>query len=66
MEIRVRQCRLFQDQLTQLGLVINGAILVLFALGLLRTVGILLSYMREEVALTRFVRNVEKRRTPIR
>jgi len=51
----------FKDQLTQLGLVINGVILVLFALGLLRTVGILLSYMREEAALTRFVRNVEKR-----
>lgn len=51
----------FKDQLTQMGLVINGSILVLFLLGLLRTVGILVSYMREEAALTRFVRNLEKR-----
>jgi hypothetical protein len=51
----------FKDQLTQMGLVINGAIVVLFALGLLRSIGILLSYVREEGALTRFVRNVEKR-----
>jgi hypothetical protein len=51
----------FKDQLTQLGLVINGAILALFAIGLLRITGILLIYMREEGALTRFVRNLEKR-----
>jgi hypothetical protein len=51
----------FKDQLTQLGLVINGAILALFAAGLLRITGILLIYVREEAALARFVRNVEKR-----
>ena len=51
----------FKDQLTPMGLVINGSILVLFLLGLLRTIGILISYMREEASLTRFVRNVEKR-----
>ena len=51
----------FKDQLTPTGLVINGSILVLFILGLLRTVGILVGYMREEAALTRFVRNLEKR-----
>jgi hypothetical protein len=51
----------FKDQLTQMGLIINGAIIALFVIGLLRTVAILLSYMREEAALTRFVRNVEKR-----
>jgi len=51
----------FKDQLTTMGLVINGAILALFLLGLLRATGILFSYMREESALTRFVRNVEKR-----
>ncbi len=51
----------FKDQLTQLGIVINGAILALFLVGLLRAVGILLGYMREEAALTRFVRNVERR-----
>jgi len=51
----------FKDQLTPTGLVINGSILVLFLVGLLRIVGILFSYMREEAALTRFVRNLEKR-----
>ena len=51
----------FKDQLTQLGLVINGAILALFVVGLLRSTGILLGYMREEAALSRFVRNVETR-----
>jgi hypothetical protein len=51
----------FKDQLTQMGLVINGAILLLFAAGLLKTIVILLIYMREEGALARFVRNVEKR-----
>ncbi len=51
----------FKDQLTPIGLVINGSILVLFLVGLIRTVGILFSYMREEVALARFVRNVDKR-----
>jgi hypothetical protein len=51
----------FKDQLTPLGLIINGAILGLFALGLLRVTGILLIYMREEIALARFVRNLEKR-----
>ena len=51
----------FKDQLTATGLVINGAILVLFLLGLLRAISILLGYMSEEAALTRFVRNIEKR-----
>ena len=51
----------FKDQLTQIGLIINGAIILLFVIGLLRTIGILLSYMREEGALERFVRNVERR-----
>ncbi len=51
----------FKDQLTQIGLLINGAIILLFVIGLLRTIGILLSYMQEEGALERFVRNVERR-----
>ena len=51
----------FKDQLTATGWVINGVILALFLVGLLRTIGILLIYMREEGALTRFVRNVDKR-----
>ncbi len=51
----------FEDQLTSMGLVINGAILALFIVGLLRVVAILVGYMREEGALTRFVDNVDKR-----
>jgi hypothetical protein len=50
-----------QDQLTPIGLVINGAILALFLVGLLRAVAILLAYIREEGALARFVRNIERR-----
>lgn len=50
----------FKDQLTPTGLVINGAILVLFLIGLMRAVGILLGYIREEGALARFVRNLER------
>lgn len=51
----------FEDQLTQTGLVINGAILALFAIGLLRTTVILVSYMREENALNHFARNIDHR-----
>lgn len=51
----------FKDQLTATGLVINGAIVGLFLIGLLRAIGILVGYMREEAALTRFVRNADKR-----
>ena len=51
----------FKDQLTPMGLVINGSILVLFIIGLLRTVGILVGYMGEEAALARFLLNLEKR-----
>lgn len=50
----------FKDQLTQMGLLINGAILALFAVGLVRVVTILFAYMGEESALFRFVRNIEK------
>lgn len=50
----------FKDQLTQLGWVINGAIVALFAVGMLRIILSLLGYMREEAALTRFIRNLDK------
>ena len=46
------------NQLTTLGLVVNGAILVLFLLGVMRLISLLLHYMREEEALERFVRNL--------
>ncbi len=46
-----------EHQLTSLGLVVNGAILVLFVLGVLRMITIFLDYSREETALTRFIHN---------
>jgi hypothetical protein len=46
------------NQLTTLGLVVNGAILALFLVGVLRLVSLMLRYMREEEALERFVRNL--------
>jgi len=49
----------FKNQLTLTGLVINGAIILLFILGLLKVIALYLSYMREEAALLRFVRNIE-------
>lgn len=51
----------FKDQLTQLGWVINGAIVALFLTGILRMVFSFLGYMREEAALLRFIRNADKR-----
>ncbi len=49
----------FRDQLTLTGLVINGAILGLFLIGLGRMIALLLRYAREERALGRFVRGME-------
>ncbi len=51
----------FKNQLTQLGWIINGAIVALFVVGMLRIVVSFLGYMREEGALLRFIRNLEKR-----
>lgn len=50
----------FRDQLTQTGLLINGAILALFLIGLSRAIATLVIYVREESALARFIRNVER------
>lgn len=49
----------FKDQLTATGWIINGAIVVLFTLGLFRMIAIFLSYSREEAAMMRFVRNMD-------
>jgi len=51
----------FKDQLTELGWVINGAIVALFLIGMLRMAISLMGYAREEAALTRFVRNLHRR-----
>lgn len=49
----------FKAQLTSLGLIINGAILALFTVGILRMIMIFLSYTREEAAIGHFIRNQE-------
>ena len=51
----------FKNQLTDLGFAINGAILLLFGLGLTRMLLLLVRYMGEEEALTRFVDNISSR-----
>lgn len=51
----------FKDQLTQLGWVINGSIVALFLVGMLRIAISLLGYAREETAVLRFIRNQVKR-----
>lgn len=49
----------FKNQLTTVGLAINGSILVLFTAGLMKMIFIFLSYTREEAAIGRFIRNQE-------
>jgi hypothetical protein len=55
----------FRDQLTPTGLIVNGAIIGLFLLGLLRIIGILFSYSLEERALIQFMRNLRDKVDPI-
>jgi hypothetical protein len=52
----------FKDQLTVVGLLINGAIVVLFGLGLIKMIGTFLVYAREEAAVLRFLRNLDQAR----
>jgi len=49
----------FKDQLTMTGWIINGSIVALFLVGILRIIMIFFSYSREEAATARFVRNQE-------
>jgi len=46
-------------QQTPVGLIINGGIILVFLLGLLKVVASLSYYMQEETALARFVRQIE-------
>lgn len=48
----------FSDQVTTMKIAFNTAILTLFGIGLVRMILILLSYMREEAAVRRFLRNL--------
>ena len=50
----------FRDQLTPTGLIINGTIVGLFAIGILRMITIFLHYAQEENALIRFLRNLRE------
>jgi hypothetical protein len=50
----------FKDQLTATGWIINGSIVALFLVGMLRMIRIFFSYQREESATVRFIRNQEK------
>ena len=45
-------------EIGQLGLVLNGLILLLFLLGLVRIVLLLLAYAREQIALSQFVQRM--------
>lgn len=49
----------FRDQLTYTGWVVNGVIVILFALGILKIIITFLSYSREEAALNRFIKNID-------
>lgn len=53
----------FRDQLTATGWIVNGAIVTLFGLGVLKMISIFISYSREEVALFRFVKNLDSKAT---
>lgn len=50
----------FDRQLTSAGLVINGSIVAIFLLGLVKIIVTLLRYMREETALARVVKHLQK------
>jgi hypothetical protein len=51
----------FDHQLTYTGWVVNGAIVTLFALGILKIILTFLSYTREEAALNRFIKNMDSK-----
>ena len=48
-----------RNQPTNIGYIVNGGILLLFLVGMVRLVLLILRYSREEIALARFVKNVQ-------
>ena len=49
----------FTNQLSDVGIIINSIILVLFLLGIFRIIVALASYTREEKALNTFIANMQ-------
>jgi len=49
-----------KNQIEGIGQLINGGILVLFALGVIKLIVSFLRYSAEEAALTRFIKNIQK------
>ena len=52
-----------KNQVTNTGYIVNGSILLLFLIGIVRLVLLLLRYNREESALVRFIKNVQNKET---
>jgi hypothetical protein len=52
-----------KNQATNTGYIVNGSILSLFLIGLVRLITLLLRYSREENALVRFIQNVQSDET---
>jgi hypothetical protein len=52
-----------KNQATNTGFIVNGSILLLFLIGIVRLVLLLLRYNREESALVRFIKNVQNKET---
>ena len=50
----------FRDQLTSTGLIVNGTIVALFTIGILRMIAIFFHYAAEENAVIRFLRNLRE------
>lgn len=53
-----------KNQPTNIGYIVNGGILLLFLIGIVRLVFLLLRYSSEEIALTRFLINVQDKQKP--
>jgi len=49
----------FENQATNTGYIVNGTIIGLFSLGMFSIISLLLRYVREENALSRFLKNVD-------
>ena len=50
-----------KNQETNIGYIVNGSILLLFLIGIVRIVLLLLRYSREESSLARFIKNVQNK-----